>query len=672
MPFKAQSLTPCISEWTQLGASQTVITWITKGIPIVFNSDTPPAFELRNHSLTAAQVKFIDSEIAELLHCKAIARSVHKPACVSPLGVVPKKRNRLRLILDLRQLNRYCLVQKFQYEDITTAIELVEPEDQFITADLENGFLHLPIRTVDQKYFGFCWRGRYYVWRSLPFGWKGSPFHFHKTVRCVISYLRQQGLRITSYVDDFLLLGSKSNICNHKQIFLDTLRRLGWQLNLEKCKLDPVSRIEYIGFMLDTTAQGGTPCIKVPHSRIRKVRKDLRRLLDSTCFSGRRLAVVLGQCVSMARAIFPAKLMLRNAYHLLSTKKDWDSKGLLMDTATRQDLQWWVQGLEHWNGVILKHRPHAVQISTDASGSGWGGYHHDLKLSAKGHWDKTMKARASNFREIVAVYLSLKSFAHLLQGSAVTVLSDNVTATAYLNHMGGPRHTMSLVSKAVWALAHSLDMSLTVRYLAGKNNVLADQLSRQVDPYEWQLHPYMFQRINRAFGPHTIDRFASFQTAHLPRYNSALYDPAAEAVDALSQSWTQEVNFVNPPFRLLTRCLNLIQDQKAKATIIAPMWPAQPWFRKLVRMSIATPIRIPNSPKYICQLSGLPEPLRNRKWRLYAWNVSGQTSSFSRGTHLGSLHNYHSVGPDQHVKLTIDSCSALLNFAKNEADRFHV
>lgn len=669
MCFKACSLTDCIDNWKNIGAPSQVLEWIVHGVPLTF-VDSSPAFHLDNHKFTPAHTKFVDEELSRLLTSGAIAGSTTRPKCVSPLGVVPKKKNKLRLILDLRQLNSHCVVPKFRYEDISTALELVEPCDSFVTADLKNGFHHLSLRKCDQTYFGFCWKQKYYVWRVPPFGWKGSPFYFHKTVRVAITYLRGQGLRITSYVDDFLLLSDSSKINKDKDLFLTTLSSLGWQLNIEKCKLTPAYKAEYIGFVLDTTSQDGIPRLKVPYTRIRKVRKDMTRLLQSGYVSARRLAVVLGQCVSMARAILPAKLMLRNAYSLLAKRRDWDSKSLIVDPATRKDLRWWIDSLKTWNGIVLKHRPQATQISTDASGSGWGGHLHDLRLSAHGHWDHTMKQRASNYREIMAVYLSLRSFAPYIKGNAVTVLSDNVTTTAYLNHMGGPRHCMSLVAKAVWALAHKLDISLAVRYLPGKDNVIADTLSRLCDPYEWRLHPRVFNRINKAFGPHSIDRFASLQSTQLPRYNAVCHDPAAEAVDALAQDWSQDINYVNPPWRLLPRVLQLIKDQQATATVIAPRWPSQPWYHILQSMLVAIPIKVPNTHQAIHRLSGLPEPLKNRKWRIFAWKVCGKLDSSRKVAHQGWQRRCHSAGQSQPELLTTDSFNALRNFVSNEAAHF--
>lgn len=146
------------------------------------------------------------------------------------------------------------------------------------------------------------------------------------------------------------------------------------------------------------------------------------------------------------------------------------------------------------------------------------------------------------------------------------------------------------------------------------------------------LHPARFNYIDKVFGPHTIDRFANCQNAQLLRYNSRYWDPLSEGVDALAQkNWQYENNYVNPPFCLIPHALQVIKAQKAYATIIAPMWKAQTWFRQLQILTISTPLRIPNSPRVFRAMGPTPEPCRNRKWQIYAWRVFGGKVKKNKG-----------------------------------------
>ena len=85
----------------------------------------------------------------------------------------------------------------------------------------------------------------------------------------------------------------------------------------------------------------------------------------------------------------------------------------------------------------------------------------------------------------------------------------------------------------------------------------------------------LFLYLDAVWGPHSIDRFAYAASSQLPIYNSRFLDPNGMKVDALAQKdWSVENNFVNPPIRLLDKVLDVVRQQKAHATIIAPWWPA--------------------------------------------------------------------------------------------------
>ena len=202
----------------------------------------------------------------------------YKPHCVSPIGCVPKKNGKWRIIVDLRGVNKFCAVQRFQNEDIRTAMKLVRDEDYMISLDISNGFLHVPVRAQDQKFLGVRWRGRYYVWKALPFGLSCSPYYFAKILRPVIQHLREGGLRVMTFVDDFLLCAGSDDIIIHRDSLIQTLRNLGWQINIEKSSLDPQKEIQYLGYVVQSVGPEG-PFIQVTNERLRKLKKDISRAL---------------------------------------------------------------------------------------------------------------------------------------------------------------------------------------------------------------------------------------------------------------------------------------------------------------------------------------------------------------------------------------------------------
>lgn len=620
----------CPPAWQRIGASETVIDWVTNGVQMCFNREPEPSV-CKNPAFTVAESEFVSAEIDKLLSNGVVERVNMIPRCVSPLKVVPKKNGKFRLICDLRYLNSCCEIPRFSSEDVSVLPQIMGSNDRAVTLDLSDGFYHFPIHPDFRTYLGFQHRGRWYVWCRLPFGWSGSPYFFHKCIRVIIEYLRSvHHLSIMAYVDDFLLAGSQRDIGDQVQLLLSTLSDLGLSVNRDKSCLSPANTVTYLGFDVHCAVAGKAPFITVPRAKVSKLKQDICRALKRPDISARLLARFAGRCISMLAAVFPCKLKLRNVYRLLNSRRSWEDS-LEWSEGAVEDLTWWVQSLDSWNGrLLLPPAQFDFQLLTDASESGWGAVLSEPACrTASGAWCPAVSSESSNYRELFAVYLALLSFKSSLGGKKVEILSDNITAVALINKLGSSDVRLDAIAQAIWSFAFHHRLMIVAHHISGVNNVESDALSRMSLRHEWQLHPAVFQQLEDMFGPHSIDRFASFSTALLPVYNSRFDDPGACGVDALAQSdWGVHQNFVNPPFRLIARVLDVVESQRAEATLIAPLWPGQPWMSRLRRLSVAPPLRLPPVMQTCVPVLPLQtiEPHRNAAWTLCAWRISGTRS----------------------------------------------
>ena len=620
----------CPAAWERIGASDTVIDWITDGITISFKREPEPSV-VNNPLFSDSENKFVCAELEKLLANGVVERVDETPRCVSPLKVVPKKNGKFRLICDLRYLNEFCDVPRFSSEDVSVLPQIMGTNERAVTLDLRDGFYHFPIHPDYRTYLGFQHRGCFYVWCRLPFGWSGSPYYFHKCIRVIIEHLRGvHQMSVMAFVDDFLLTGSQCAIENQIQLLLNTLSDLGLAVNHEKSCLTPADTVTYLGFDIHCASREKPPYITVPRSKVSKLKQDICRALKRPRISARLLARFAGRCISMLAAVFPCKLKLRNVYRLLNSRRSWEDSLAWSEDAVA-DMEWWVHSLDSWNGrLLLPPAQFDFQLLTDASESGWGAVLSEPACrTASGCWSPTVSSESSNYRELFAVYLALLSFKTSLVGKKVEVLSDNITAVALINKLGSSDVRLDALAQAIWSFAFSHRVMIVAHHISGVCNVESDALSRMSLRHEWQLHPAVFQQLEHMFGPHSIDRFASCATALLPIYNSRRDDPGTAGVDALAQAdWGQHMNFVNPPFRLVARVLDVIEAQQAEATLIAPLWPGQPWMPRLRRLSVAPPLRLP--PVTRCCVPLLPleviEPHRNPAWTLCAWRISGAQS----------------------------------------------
>jgi len=78
-------------------------------------------------------------------------------------------------------------------------------------------------------------------------------------------------------------------------------------------------------------------------------------------------------------------------------------------------------------------------------------------------------------------------------------------------------------------------------------------LSRIFDLGDWSVNPALFRLVDSRWGPHTVDRFASYYNAQVERFNSRFWNPGTEAADAFTQDWSNDNNWQCPPVSLIVR-----------------------------------------------------------------------------------------------------------------------
>ena len=613
-----------IQFWRDMGASSEVLLWIEEGAKFDFLSD-PISYQHANRVKTPGDYTFIDSEVLKLLKNGAVSQVDYVPYCCSALFTVPKKNRKKRLVTDLHPLNIHIKTPYFKNDGIDTVCEMLEYDDRMLTIDLKDGFHHVPIHDDYKKFLGFQWKGIYYVWNVCPFGLSCSPYFFNKLIRVLVCHLRAENLRLNFWVDDAILMERPELAQDSKEKFMYTLEKAGIAINFDKSSLDLTVSKEYVGYIVSSVGKDDLPFIKIPSARVLKLRRDIKRALNSRTsgINARFLARICGQCISFTKAMLPAKLLLRNLYRVLRARESWNDV-LFLDQPCVDDLLWWLEAFHSWNGRSIMKQVVEKQVFTDASGTGWGAACDNLEAS--GLWSSQMMQEHSNVKELMGVLLAIRSFKAYIAGKSVQIVSDNISSVAYINHLGGPCPRLSEIARVIFAEASALKVTLQARHLAGRLNLVADRLSRLTpnSTYSWSIHPGIFSFLDHVWGPHTCDRFADIMNHVCPKYNSLYHDPLTAGVDALAQQdWSQENNFVNPPFAMISRVLHVIQSQQAMATLIAPWWPGQTWFADLVKMAVRPPIRLPRSNLFWFR-GRRPEPLKNPRWKMYAWRISGK------------------------------------------------
>ena len=118
---------------------------------------------------------------------------------------------------------------------------------------------------------------------------------------------------------------------------------------------------------------------------------------------------------------------------------------------------------------------------------------------------------------------------------------DNVTAVQCIQRQGTARSSPLLtLSEEIFALAAKNRVSLSARYVRGRDNSWADALSRfRGTSVEWHLCPEVFQSLTLRYGTPQVDLFASYDTAQLPLFLTYDRRTPAGGPDAFTEDWNR-------------------------------------------------------------------------------------------------------------------------------------
>ena len=168
-----------------------------------------------------------------------------------------------------------------------------------------------------------------------------------------------------------------------------------------------------------------------------------------------------------------------------------------------------------------------------------------------------------------AIVYVLSSFQELLKNHIVVWYTDSANAARLVQYGSSKQHLHQLAIQ-IFNLCLVSHVELQVQWLPRTANQKADYLSRIVDPDDWAFGRKYFQILNANWGPFSIDRFAADYNSHLARFNSCFWSSGTEAVDAFSQDWSSDNNWLCPPVFLIPRTIQKLRHCNARGTLIVP------------------------------------------------------------------------------------------------------
>ena len=213
---------------------------------------------------------------------------------------MPKPNGSYRFILNLKKFNEFVPTIHFKMEDIRTVINILEENDFLCSIDLKDAYFHIPVAREHRKYLRFLFNGILYEFTCLPFGLCTSPYVYSKILKPVLAFLRTKGMKVTNYLDDFLIFGeSKEECLSNLYCVQNLLTSLGFVVNSKKSQLIPNTCCKYLGFIINSKEM----CIELTKEKKIKIKDTVECMLKKQSCKYKELLSLIGILVSACPAV---------------------------------------------------------------------------------------------------------------------------------------------------------------------------------------------------------------------------------------------------------------------------------------------------------------------------------------------------------------------------------
>ena len=407
--------------------------------------------------LSPSMLSSLRAEVADLKSAGMVRDSTSSYSF--PIVMVRKADGAWRKCVDYRDLNKVTVDMKFPLQNYRAILDRMSGKKVFATLDLRQGFLQVPLHPDAIALTAFATPDGLYEYLRMPFGLKNAPNYFQKVMTDVLSDLI--GVACEVFIDDIIVYGvdHDSFLISLEKVF-DRLRARQLRLKESKCQFG-LSQVEYVGHVVNGDG------VTLSHARRQAIANIVapRSTAEVRSFIG---------FANYFRQFVPGFAVLAKPLTALCSPKvafGWGKEQeeafqAIKEAAMRSPL---LAFIDYSRPLVLR---------TDASTLGIGGVllqlneHHGKEVPiafvSKAFNDVERKWSTIE-QEAFAIYYCVKQLAHYLHGHKFVIETDHRNLT-YMYRSTTPKVVR-------WRLA-LLDHDYEVRHLPGKENVVADALSR--------------------------------------------------------------------------------------------------------------------------------------------------------------------------------------------------